>query len=297
MELKYFLVFFYVQALDGIRTHDLRFTKTDGFKDWLLKERRKITADQILQYVKRYGYVLDSGDASELLKISPKNRQHTMRAISALAKYSGCYDRWLQIKTKYRLKWSTGDSLGYFEQMINEQSNITQMLGWVKDATDKLPANYANSIKYNVLTGLRPSEACLSIQLLQSQEDGYLNRDKMILEHYKKPELFIRRTKKAFISVVNDSLIDIAEQSHSTGYNALRLAIRRALLDMHAKYCRAIYSTHLRKAGIEPELIDMLQGRIPKSVFAKHYFRPDFEHDKARVMAAVNSLQTIIARR
>jgi hypothetical protein len=31
----------------------------------------------------------------------------------------------------------------------------------------------------------------------------------------------------------------------------------------------------LRNKGIEPEIIDLLQGRISRSVFVNHYYRPD----------------------
>jgi len=41
------------------------------------------------------------------------------------------------------------------------------------------------------------------------------------------------------------------------------------------KYCRKIFGTYLRQNGIESEFIDVLQGRVPQSVFAKHYYRPD----------------------
>jgi intergrase/recombinase len=44
---------------------------------------------------------------------------------------------------------------------------------------------------------------------------------------------------------------------------------------MNMAYCRKIFATYLRNQGIEPETIDLLQGRIPKSVFDRHYFRPD----------------------
>ena len=44
-------------------------------------------------------------------------------------------------------------------------------------------------------------------------------------------------------------------------------------------YCRKIFATHLRTNGIEQETIDFLQGRVPRSVFARHYFRPDFKND------------------
>ncbi|MDN5845258.1 MAG: hypothetical protein L0H53_03180 [Candidatus Nitrosocosmicus sp.] len=40
-------------------------------------------------------------------------------------------------------------------------------------------------------------------------------------------------------------------------------------------YCRKIFATFLRNEGVEPELIDLLQGRIPNSVFVRYYYRPD----------------------
>jgi len=39
----------------------------------------------------------------------------------------------------------------------------------------------------------------------------------------------------------------------------------------------------MRSNGIEQEIIDLLQGRIPKSVFVRNYYRPDLERfDKVR---------------
>jgi hypothetical protein len=31
----------------------------------------------------------------------------------------------------------------------------------------------------------------------------------------------------------------------------------------------------MRRRGIEPEVIDLLQGRTPRSIFLRHYYRPD----------------------
>ena len=43
-------------------------------------------------------------------------------------------------------------------------------------------------------------------------------------------------------------------------------------------YSRKIFSPYLRQyAGIESEIIDLLKGRIPNTVFTKHYFRPNLQ--------------------
>lgn len=42
--------------------------------------------------------------------------------------------------------------------------------------------------------------------------------------------------------------------------------------------------------GIEPKLIDLLQGMMPKVVFARHYFRPDFDKEVKRIRKVVSRL-------
>ena len=36
---------------------------------------------------------------------------------------------------------------------------------------------------------------------------------------------------------------------------------------MRLKYCRKIYASYLRQAGIESEIVDLLSGRAPRKVF------------------------------
>jgi intergrase/recombinase len=88
--------------------------------------------------------------------------------------------------------------------------------------------------------------------------------------------------------VLTDPILQIAKQASNCGYNALRLAVKRKGLDMNMSYCRKIFATYLRMQGIEQETIDLLQGRAPKSVFARHYFKPDFNYD--RLKTVVDSL-------
>jgi intergrase/recombinase len=44
---------------------------------------------------------------------------------------------------------------------------------------------------------------------------------------------------------------------------------------MNMYYCRKVFATYVRNKGVEPEIIDLLQGRISSSVFVNHYYRPD----------------------
>ena len=40
-------------------------------------------------------------------------------------------------------------------------------------------------------------------------------------------------------------------------------------LSMRLKYCRKIFASFLRQQGVQPEIIDILQGRITKNIFLR----------------------------
>jgi intergrase/recombinase len=50
---------------------------------------------------------------------------------------------------------------------------------------------------------------------------------------------------------------------------------------------RSYYATHLRQHGILAEYIDLLQGRIPKSVFARHYLKVEDIKELVKQVAVI----------
>jgi Archaeal phage integrase len=265
----------------------------DGFKQYLLAQRKR-NLKQIILKAAKHGHILETGDAGEILTFSNTKRRHIMEALVCLSKYQGTYNTWKEIKEKYQLKWTSPDSLEVFQSIFNNEKNYSSMLSWLKNVIAQIPKPYANILIYNALTGLRPAEACQSIAFIQSDFQNYLKQDKMVLEHYRYPEIYIRNSKKAFISIVDDTIIKIGREAANCGYNALRNYLVRRKLGMNMSYCRKIFATYLRTKGVEQETIDLLQGRIPKSVFARHYFRPDFENVQNKIRKSLNILQNEI---
>ena len=45
------------------------------------------------------------------------------------------------------------------------------------------------------------------------------------------------------------------------------------------------------KHGLIREEVDLLQGRIPKNIFVRHYWSPDFKDLRNRVMTALTELE------
>ena len=117
---------------------------------------------------------------------------------------------------------------------------------------------------YGRFIGLRPSEVCESVRLLNSfqpmcsskdQDTGrttYYNWERQTLEHFRFPEIFLRKTKKAYISFVTlDNLKPIAKMGPRTpGYNSIRLACQRRGINMNMHLCRRVFASWLRKDGI-----------------------------------------------
>jgi intergrase/recombinase len=77
---------------------------------------------------------------------------------------------------------------------------------------------------------------------------------------------------------------------HVPSYNAIRLAARKRGINMDMRFCRKIFASRLRQSGIESESVDLLQGRVPKSVFACHYFTPSLNY-REKVITALQKLK------
>ncbi|MDN5846315.1 MAG: hypothetical protein L0H53_08590 [Candidatus Nitrosocosmicus sp.] len=232
-----------------------------------------------VNYSKRYHHILESHNAQELLSCSYKTRVHTMKALASLSKFMGVHDVWKDIVQRYQLKWSDSNKgIKVFNAIFqNEGNTYSSMLGWIKEVTSVLPEDYQNVILFNTLTGLRPDEAQKAIWLIKNKESEYVDKDRGIIKHYQFPETFLRHTKNAYVSIINDPILEIAKSTpNKERYTVgLRKRFIKHGYKMNMYYCRKVFATYLRNKGIEPEIIDLLQGRISSSVFVNHYYRPD----------------------
>src|SRR5215216_5589273 len=119
----------------------------------------------------------------------------------------------------------------------------------------------------------------------------YYNPEQKVLQHYRFPNIFIRRTKAIYISVVDDSIVEIAKKiGKPPTPNALKIQCMRRCLNMRLKYCRKIYASWLHRCGVSDSLIDMLQGRIGKNIFLRQYLTPS-SSNKTEVLKALEKLQ------
>ena len=264
------------------------------FHNFLLQRMTAKTSKDRLRYSKQYASVLISQNLTDVQQLSPNKRIHVMKALSCLAKFLGCYDSWQSNCKRQRLSWSTGtEKIDAFNRFFDSSRDLDTMIEWLRQAMAALPSQYSRFPLFCTMTGLRASECIESVRLLNGhhQMTDYYNPEQNILQHYRFPQLFIRRTKAVYISVMNDKILSIAQSINSTPtINALKMAIKHRHLSMQLKYCRKIYASFLRQQGVQPEIIDMLQGRIGKNIFLRHYLTPSSSY-KTEVLQALEKLQ------
>jgi intergrase/recombinase len=90
-------------------------------------------------------------------------------------------------------------------------------------------------------------------------------------------KLFLRGTKNAFISVVSKAMITEIANSQPVSYNAIHCRLMRKKIPSRLKELRSYQNSYLRKNGIISELVDVIAGRVPKSVFTRHYLGQDMK--------------------
>ena len=209
-------------------------------------------------------------DIKDLLVLAPAKQRHIMKSLANLAKYNGIYEQWNSLRRQHNLKWSSTNTFDVFERIMNNDTTFNKMLEYVKQILAVLPSSHANVIVFGTLTGLRPVEACKSVQLIHTDLSNYLNPDLFILEHFKWKDIFIRRTKKSFISVMTDRLLQLAEGADAQSYTSIYAYLHKRGLPMRMNYCRKIFGTHLQYCGIESEMVNLLEGRISPEIFVRH---------------------------
>ena len=104
----------------------LTYSSSPSFLSWFQSQgKTKWTIREIIIYSRKYGHILESGDASALGMLSPRNRQHAMTALAALSKYTGHHDQFLNIKERYNLKWTSGK--GHYK-VLNASSTTSSTI-------------------------------------------------------------------------------------------------------------------------------------------------------------------------
>ena len=266
-----------------------------AFKQWLDAQYSPKHARQVFSRAVTYHEAAtDAAKAAQLKALSKDKRRLIMEGLAAYAKFSGTYEIWQSVRRQAGLKWGQSDPLKVINALVSGEA--THALEWLNEVAARLPVPYRVVLVFAALTGLRPTEAANSCALIyelssKGQLADYYDADLKMLQHFKYPKVFLRRTKNAYITFVGPRLIEAVASMEPVAFSTVSKAIRSHLgMQVQAKNLRKHYATFLRKY-LEQEMIDLVQGRVGSSVFAKHYYRPLIEELRERVLTATAQLE------
>jgi intergrase/recombinase len=238
-----------------------------------------------------------SGDLRELELLSPNVRDHVIKALIALSKYLGVYDNFKSKLKNYGIKLSTPNTFNAFLRIMNGSSS--EILKWYNEANLILRDNERIFLKYLLYSGLRKEEGIKSfnriIELAKSNRlSEYYDTNLNCLMHFKYPKDFIRRTKNCFISFVPENLVMEIANNELVTYEQIRKRLHRNKLKCRINELRDYFGTFLLQHGILEAEINLMQGRIPPSIFIKHYWSPKLSELRDRIFKAISELEQTI---
>ena len=269
----------------------------DEFKEWVKSRYAKSYAPTVLCYARKYHGLL-FGNLADLEGFSRSKRGAIMKALTALSKYLGVYEEFKQRMKNYGLKWESQSSFESFLRIMRNENDST--IEWVRRCLSLFDHSYATFVEFVLISGLRKTEAIRSFNMAvrlkrEGRLDEYYNFELESLEHFRYPKIFIRGTKNVFFSFVPRRLLEKivdCDAISASGYKRRRM---KHGLPSRLKDLRDYYATFMIHHGLLKEEVDLLQGRVGRSIFMRHYFSPAIKDLKERTLRAAEEILKKIA--
>jgi len=250
-----------------------------SFKEHLQRHYRPITAKSRYQYALRYHQLLIDADFSTLNLRSDHTRLHILKALCTLSKFLGKYNEFRSLMKKYGLKWSIDNKDDLIIARMLKPLNSASVIEWIKEVYSGVP-EVKPYIDLMLFTGLRPLEGIDSCNLIiQLQKDNRLNEyydlNQQMLQHFRYREIFIRRSKKTYISFVPYEILKPIFNCKSIVRRTFYKYLEKKRLPVRFCDIREYWATQMSRSLSRVE-IDFLQGRVSGNIFMVNYFNPTY---------------------
>ena len=278
----------------GRKPPKLQDTQIDwnAYYHYVKSKYSKVYAGLLYSYAKKYTYIIEN--PSLLGTFKDAKRCNVLKALVCLSKYLGFYREFKERLKDYGIKWSQPDCLDAFLRIFNNNSD--SLKAWYNNAYSILKPNEKLLLRFALLTGLRKDEAFKSYNLIvrlskQGNLSQYYNADLSVLEHFKFKELFLRRTKNTYISFIPEALIHEIADSKPVAYKNVYRKLNSRGISIKFNEMRDYFASFMVRHGLIREEVDLLQGRIPKSVFVRYYWSPSIKDLRDRTLKALDTLE------
>jgi intergrase/recombinase len=264
------------------------------FREQVYNKYAKSCASVMISYAKRYESYLSNVSAIE--SIPPTTRNNAIKSLIVLSKFLGITEEFKGALKSYGIKLSRPDALSAFTRIYN--NNNASIDDWITKVKPNLRPEENLLLRFVKLTGLRASEGIASYNLIiqlsrESKLSTYFNSEVGVLEHFRFKAQFLRGTKNCYISIVPESLITEITSSQLVTYTALLKRLQRRKMGCRISELRDYYGTFMTRHGLCVQEADLLCGRIPPSIFVRHYFSPAIAELRARTLKALGEMESI----
>ena len=186
-------------------------------------------------------------------------------------------------------------------ERLTKVQDPNEVFEWIKQVK-RARSELSDFMDFIAITGLRLVEAIESYNLIiklakEGKLNEYYNEEKEALEHFRFKEIFLRKSKKAFISFVPKELIEKIALSSPLpdSRHAIQMRVKKKGLKLRFSDIREAHASFMTKYLKQPE-IDFIHGRVTTNIFMANYFNPALICDlKERVFNAVKEIQNKIS--
>jgi intergrase/recombinase len=272
----------------------------DAFEVWVSKDHRPAVARDIVSYAKRFSHCLLKRDLSEVRDLRETLRPNVVKALSSLAKYLGIHEQFKKLVKDYGLTWKGKATDDLVIERLVRTKDPDEVFAWVKEVKRVRP-DIKEFMDFISVSGLRLNEAVQSYNLIvrlsrEGKLNQYYNEQTETLEHFRFKEVFIRKSKKAFISFIPKELIEKVKGCEPlTSKHSVQQFVKKQGLKIRFADIREAHNTLLTKYLNQSE-IDFIAGRVSSNVFMSNYYNPKMVSDlKERVFKAIAEIETKIS--
>jgi intergrase/recombinase len=268
------------------------------FKQYVDNKYTQGYALAILEHSRKHYQLLSN--VNSILSIKPTARNNTINALTALSRFLGTYDTFMVDLKRHGIKRYKPDAIQAFTRIFNSEAH--KGLGeWYRQATASVNENEKLYLEFMLLSGVRAMEGIKSFNLIvelgSKFSQDYYNEKTQFLEHFRYPELFLRSSKNVYVSVVPRVLLDEISKSTKITYYGIDKKLNKVNLSMKVKQLRSYYATTMRERGLLSEQIDLMQGRVGKSIFLHHYFKADPIPLSKKILELLPTIQESISQK
>lgn len=243
--------------------------------------------------LEKYGYLIYSDNLRDLELLTNWQRTHAIKALIMLSKYLGTYTEFKARLNEHGIKMYRTNGLTAFLRILN--ANDKDTLLWLEQTSPYLRENEQLFAKFLKLSGLRVSEGIANFNLCiklagEGRLSDYYDSNLNVLCHFKYPRLFIRRSKACYITFIQPQLLEEIAHSQPVTYPSIRKRLEHYKIPMRFNELRDIFGTTLVNHGILEIEQNLVCGRIPVSIFIRHYWSPRLKELGVRIFKALETI-------